>query len=582
MRVFIAEIFMLVGAATVFVLAVTAGWLVHFRISRKTVPRKTLLVADFERDYVEYLPEDRLGRMVMGRTPHILDVVAALAKASEDDRVTLLVAKVGASRMKLAKIQEIRDAVIRFRERGKKAIAHAETFGEFGPGNGAYYLATAFDKIFLQPSGDVGLTGLSIKTPFLSGLLSKAGIEPRLAHRQEYKSAAYIFTERDYNEHHRKADQAVLESMISQIVEGISRSRGFTREEVLSLVQRGPFSAKEALAENLVDGLAYRDQVYDTVKKETGDEARTIHLLEYLRRAGRPYSGKRNIALICGVGRIVRGQSRYMPLGRPVMGSGSVAEAFREAIQDKSVKAIIFRINSPGGSYVASDVIWRETIRARQEGKPVIVSMSEVAGSGGYFVAAAAHRIIAHPGTITGSIGVLGGKLVVSEMWNRIGVHWGELFTHDNAGLWSSTENYSPEQWQQVQRWLDEIYQDFMTKVAEGRNLDMEKVREIAKGRIWSGEDAKEIGLVDELGGFEKALQAAKAAAGIAEQDKVDIKTFPRMRPLWKRLLYGRQQESEIRPTIEARILKKWVEIAADSGVLEPAGVLQMREGHVE
>jgi protease-4 len=581
MNLLIAKILMVVGAMTVIVLAVTAGVILYLRIRAKTVPTRTLLEADFEMDYVEHLPEDRLGRLLMGRTPHLLDAVAALARASEDKRVTMLVAKVGATRMKLAKIQEIRDAVIRFREKGKKAIAYAETFGESGPGNSAYYLATAFDRIYLQPSGNVGLTGLGIKTPFLRDLLKKAGVEPKLSHRKEYKSAAYLFTESKYNEPHREADQAVLESLLSQIVDGIARARALTANEVLSLVQRGPFSSEEAVREKLVDGLAYRDQVYEAAKKEAGENSRPMHLFEYLKRAGRPYAGKRKIALIYGVGPIVRGKSRWTPLGSHIMGSKTVAESFRQAVKDKTVKAIIFRINSPGGSYVASDVIWRETLRAKQEGKPVIVSMSEVAGSGGYFVAAAADKIIAHPGTITGSIGVVSGKMLTSEMWDKIGVHWGELSTHANAGLWSSTQDYSSEQWAKLQAWLDTIYQDFITKVAEGRRLDVGKVYEIAKGRIWSGKDARDIGLVDELGGFEEAVRAAKAAAGIGEEGKVGLRIFPEKRPLWKRLLSGKSERSETGPTVALDIFQDGVGRFIP-GILDPIGVLQMRDLPVE
>jgi protease-4 len=578
----IANIFITVGGITVIVLLVVAGVLVYYRLTGKTVPKKTILEADFEKNYVEYIPEDRLGTLIMRKAPLIRDVVAALVKASEDPRVTMLVAKVGASRMKPAKIQEIRDAVITFRKKGKKAVAYAETFGEFGPGNGAYYLATAFDRIYVQPSGDIGLTGLSIKTPFLKDLLKKVGVEPRLAHRKEYKSAAYIFTEKEYIEPHREADRAVLESMISQIMESIAESRGLTREDVSSLIDRGPFSAKEALREKLVDGLAYRDQVYDEVEKEEGKGSDKLHYSEYLKRAGSPYSGKKKIAVIYGVGQIIRGKSRYTPLGRRIMGSETVAQAFRQAVKDKSVKAIVFRINSPGGSYVASDVVWRETVRAKQEGKPVIVSMSELAGSGGYFVAMAADKIIAHPGTITGSIGVVSGKMVTSEFWNKIGVHWGELFTNENAGLWSSTENYSSEQWKHIQTWLDNVYEDFVTKVAEGRGLDIEKVREIAKGRIWSGKDAKDLGLVDELGGLDEAVRAAKYAAEIAEEEKVGIKVFPRKRPVWKRLLYGRPKGTEAQDAVGSEILEHWMELARETGFLEPAGILQMKELRIE
>jgi protease IV len=487
--------------------------------------------------------------------------------------------------MNPATIQEIRDAIIRFRQTGKKAIAYAETFGEFGPGNGAYYLATAFERIYLQPSGDIGLTGLSSNTPFVRGLLDKIGVEPRLGHRKEYKSAAYTLLEKEYTEPHREADQAVLDSMISQVVKGIAESRGFTTDQVVSIIDRGPFSALQALKERLVDGLAYRDEVYEKTVKNSENGNRLLYLGEYLRRAGSPHSGKEKIALIYGVGQIVRGKGRYTPLGRHIMGSDSVASAFRAAVKDKSVKAIIFRINSPGGSYVASDTIWRETVRAKEAGKPVIVSMGDVAGSGGYFVAMAADKIIAHPGTITGSIGVVAGKMVVSELWNKIGVNWGQVTTNRNAGLWSSTEDYSPEQWERIQAWLDEVYEDFVQKVSKGREMDPESVRRAAKGRIWSGEDAKALGLVDLLGGFETSVQEAKAAAGIPETKKIGLKIFPRPQPFWKRVLASRPDSRYSKQAIETEILD-WIQPLAgalyDAGLMQPAGILEMHDPGIE
>lgn len=585
MRIHATGIFAFIGVLVVVLLLAAAGIAAYYRIVGRQVPSKTFLKADFEKNFLECMPEDRLGRLMTREAPLIRDVVQALARASEDPRVKGVIARVGASGMKPATIQEIRDAVLRFRENGKRAIAYAETFGEFGPGNGAYYLATAFEKIYLQPSGDIGLTGLSTKTPFVRGLLEKIGVEPRLGHRKEYKSAAYTFTQKEYTEPHRNADQAVLDAMISQVVKGIGESRGLSEERVAALIDQGPFTARQALEEGLVDGPAYRDEVVEKHVRDGVGERRFITLGEYLKRAGSPYSGKKNIALIYGVGQIVRGKSRYAPLGRYIMGSDSVADAFRAAVRDKSVKAIVFRVNSPGGSYVASDTIRRETVRAKEAGKPVIASMGDVAGSGGYFVAMAADKIIAHPGSITGSIGVVAGKMVVSDLWNKMGVNWGELTTHRNADLWSSTREYSPEQWERIQAWLDEVYEDFVQKVSQDRELDLEGVRRAAKGRIWSGQDAKALGLVDLLGGFEASVQAAKTAAGIPEKEKVGLKIFPRPRPLWKRVLGLCSESARGGDGVESEILN-WIEPVGkalhEAGLILPAGVLQMRGPFIE
>jgi protease IV len=585
MRIHAGGILAFIGGLTVVLVFAAGGLAAYYRIASRQVPSHTFLEADFEKRHVECLPEDRLGRLVMRDAPLVRDVVQALDRASEDPRVEGIIARVGASGMNLATIQEIRDAITRFREAGKKAVAYAETFGEFGPGNGAYYLATAFEKIYLQPSGDIGLTGLSSNTPFVRGLLDKIGVEPRLGHRKEYKSTAFTFMEREYTEPHREADQEVLDSMISQVVKGIEESRGFTSDQVVSAIDRGPFSAEQALREKLVDGLAYRDEVYGETVKEGKGGHRLLRLGEYLRRAGSPYSGNEKIALIYGVGQIVRGKSRYTPLGRHIMGSESVTSAFRAAVKDNTVKAIVFRINSPGGSYVASDSIWRETVRAKEAGKPVIVSMGDVAGSGGYFVSMAADKIIAQPGTITGSIGVVAGKMVVSEFWNKVGVNWGQVATNRNAGLWSNTEDYTPQQWERLQAWLDEVYEDFVQKVSAGRNMDLESVHRAAKGRIWSGEDARTLGLVDLLGGFQTSVEVAKAAAGIPEDRKIGLKIFPRPQPFWRRVLAFRPDIRNEKQTIEAEILE-WIQPLAgalyDAGLTEPAGILQMRERIIE
>ncbi|MGH7960196.1 MAG: S49 family peptidase, partial [Candidatus Binatia bacterium] len=360
----------------------------------------------------------------------VRDVVAALVQASQDKRVVALVARVDAADMGLAQVQEIRDAILAFRSTGKLAIAHAETFGEFGPGNSAYYLATAFDEIYLQPSGDVGLTGLIAESPFVRGTLEKLGVTPRFDHRGEYKNAMNMFTEYQYTAPHREAVQTIMESLFKQIVQGIATTRKLPEEKVRELVDRGPFLGQQAVEAKLVDGLAYWDQITANVKEKAGKDAQRLSLLKYLRRAGRPYAEGTTIALIYGVGSVHRGKSEYDPLfGGSSMGSDTVAAALRAAIKDEQVKAILFRIDSPGGSYVASDTIWRETIRAKEAGKPVIVSMSDVAGSGGYFVAMSADKIVAQPATITGSIGVFAGKMLTNGLWNKIGLSWDEIHT---------------------------------------------------------------------------------------------------------------------------------------------------------
>jgi len=561
------------GAATLLLILLAVVATVAQLVAAR-VPPSTILEADFETAFIEYVPDDPVARALFGERPSLRDAVDALDRAAQDGRVVALIARLGAAPLGMAQAQELRDAVERFRSQKKPAIAFAETFGEFGPGGNAYYLAAAFDQIWLQPSGDIGLTGILAESFFLRGALDKLGITPRLDHRYEYKNAMNIFTEKKFTAAHREAVERVVKSWASQQIRGIARGRRLSEDEVRALINRGPLLGTEAVQAKLVDGLGYKEQVYENLKKRAGAGARIMSLRQYLRRAGRPHTKGKTIALIYGVGGVQRGESGFDPLfGEVAMGSETVAEAFRAAVRDKQVKAIVFRIDSPGGSYVASDTIWQETVRARKAGKPVIASMGDVAGSGGYFVAMAADKIVAQPGTITGSIGVLGGKMLTTRFWEKLGVTWDEVHEGANATFWSGTSDYTPAQWARFQAWLDRVYDDFTSKVAEGRRLPKARVLEIAKGRIWTGEDAKALGLVDELGGLETALKLAKRAAGIPEKEDVRVKLFPPSKSLLEMIrerLEGRSaEESEARAAL--RVLGRVLEL------VQPAA-RQMRE----
>ena len=512
-----------------------------------SVPARAILEVDLERALPETPPDDPFAVFGGERPLTLRDVVDALEKAGDDPHVVGLVARLGAAPIGVAEIQEVRDAVKAFRGKKKFAVAYAETFGEFAPGNGAYYLATAFDEVWLQPSGDLGLNGLVGESPFLRGTLDKLGVKPEFGQRHEFKNAMNLYTETKYTDAHREATKALLESIFAQMVKGIAEGRKMSEEEVRALVDRGPYLGPEALEAKLVDGLAYRDEVLAKLKAKGGKDAKLFGLPAYLKREGRPHDeGKRTIALVYGVGGVVRGKSGGNPLtGGQSMGSETVAKAIRTAVADDDVAAILFRVSSPGGSYVASDTIWREVVLARKAGKPVVISMGDVAASGGYFVAMPADRIVAQPGTITGSIGVLAGKMVTPAMWEKVGLTFDQVEIGANANMWNASKSFSPAEWERFNAWLDRIYDDFTTKVAEGRKLPKEKVLEIAKGRVWTGEDAKGLGLVDELGGFPAALRLAKEAAKIPAAEKVKVAVFPRERTPFETLAAKLSGEEE-------------------------------------
>jgi len=558
-----------------------------FLIVKRSIPSKVILEVDLEKRLVEYVPDDPVARIVSGRTPTMLDLIEALQRASADKRVVGLIARVGEAGLPLADVQEIRDAVIAFRHTGKPAIAYAETFGEGGKANGSYYLATAFDKIYLQPSGDVGLAGLMAETPFLRGTLDKLGFIPRMDHRAEYKNAMNELTETKYTPAHKEATERIVDSSFGQLVAGIAEARQMSTNDVRTLIDRGPFLADEALDAKLVDKLAYRDTAYDDIKKKAGPHAKFLYVSKYLDRAGSPYDEGTTVALIYGVGNILRGKSGYNPIFQDVsMGADTVAAAFRAAADDKSVKAILFRIDSGGGSYVASDTIWREVARAKKAGKPIIVSMGAVAGSGGYFIALPADKIVAQPATLTASIGVFAGKFLTTNFWDKLGISWDEVHTSSNATVFTGLQDYTPEQWTRFEGWLDRIYDDFTTKVAEGRKLPREKVLEIAKGRVWTGEDAKALGLVDELGGFPVALRLVREAAKLPADAKIKLKLFPRPQSPLERLLgEGPDNSQKAGDETIARaleIIQPLARAARDLGLTTDTDVLRMPDPGVE
>ena len=557
----------------VIVMVAVIGW-------KGKVPSKTILEANFEQAFMEDLPDTPSAQLLLTERLTLRDVVDAIDRGAGDDRVVGMIAKIGAAPMGMAQTQEIRDAVQRFRAHKKFAVAYAETFGEFGPGNGAYYLATAFDHIYLQPSGDVGLTGIIMESPFVKETLAKLGVTFHGESRYEYKNALNFYTETKYTNPHKEAMTAIMTSWFNQMKEGICLARQISPEKFQALVDVGPYLGKEAVDAKLVDGLAYRDEVYGKVKSQAGDGAELLYLSKYLNRAGHPHDRGKTVALVFGVGGVTRGKSDYDPVqGSQSMGSDTVAGAIRAAAEDKDVKAILFRVDSPGGSYVASDTIWREVVRARQAGKPVIVSMGNLAGSGGYFVAMAADKIVAEPGTITASIGVLGGKMLTSGLWDKVGLSWDEVHQGDNATMFTGTHDYTPAEWGRFQAWLDRVYVDFTSKVAEGRKLPQEKVLEIAKGRIWSGQDAKNLGLVDELGGYDTALKLAKKAAGVSASDEVRIVVFPRPKSFYESVIERRGAENSDREAVGqtlARILQVVQPVARQ---LDAAGIKSKDEG---
>ena len=449
------------------------------------------------------------------------DVVDALTRGAADDRVAALIVDLSQGRLPMAQIQELRQAVQHFRAQGKTAYAFAA-----GYGNGSYYLASAFDQVWLQPSGDFAAAGFAAEVPFARDLLDQIGVEPAIEKRGPYKTAFDSLTETGLTPANREALQSLIDTLGRQWRAAVAQDRGLAETEITDLVAAAPFGASRALSAGLVDRLGYWNELEDQAILDTGTTAEDpfLTLRDYLRIAGRPHQDGTTIALIQAVGQIVRGK-RATPFdeGRVVY-AADLVRAIAAADRDDQVQALIVRIDSPGGSYVASDEIWAAL---RAVDKPVVASLGGVAASGGYFIAAAADRIVAEPGTITGSIGVIAGKFVTRDMWSKLGVDWQRLQTAPNATMMSATQPFTATQAAQFAARIDRVYNDFVAKVAEGRGQGVAAVRAQAEGRVWTGDQALERGLVDRLGGLGTALSEAMTLAGRDPAGPIEVKVFP-------------------------------------------------------
>jgi len=493
-----------------------------------------ILELDLTEALVEGVPTDPLSAAMARRKTPLRLAIDGLRRAANDPRVVALVVKAGGPRpvIRLARAQELGAAIQEFRSSGKPAVAWAETFGEFNNGSAGYYLATFCDEIWLQPSGDLGITGMAVEVPFFRGALDKAGVVPQLAQRHEYKNAANTFTERQFTPAHREAIERIVQSMMDQLVNGIASNRSLVAAEVRGLVDQAPLFAPEALERGLVDHLGYRDEVYESVRGRVGDGA----VQQFVGRYARPKLGgvaKRiggaadTVALVHVTGPIHLGPSGRLGLAGATAGSDTVVAALRSATKAPEVKAVVLRVASPGGSYVASDAIWRQVALTREAGKPVVVSMGDVAASGGYFVSMGADQIVAEPATLTGSIGVLAGKQVVEGLVERLGIGHDHVAEGRHALMFSTLRAFSDADWDHLNAWLDRIYDDFTAKVAAGRRLSADRLDSLARGRVWTGADAKEHGLVDEIGGLRAALELATDRAGLAAD--IEPRIYPRV-----------------------------------------------------
>ena len=470
------------------------------------------------------------------RRGSLIDVVLGLDAASRDARVSGVFLRIGSGDFSIPKSEELREALKRFQESGKFVIAHSQSF--YSNGLGDYAVAALADELWMQPASAFFAAGASSTTLFFRGLLDNIKAEPQFVQRYEYKNAANIFTETNFTPAHREATERLLDSWYETATSEIALDRGIEREALIDILDQSPLIVSEALESGLVTNIGYDDDARDAALARAGEEAELTEFSAYVRadRKARMNAQGPVVALVHAVGEIVEGGASGPLAGPTLIAGDDFAEAIRAATEDEAVRAILLRVDSPGGSAIASDQILDALNKAQEAGKPLVVSMGTLAASGGYYISLGADRIVAHPGTITGSIGVLWGKVAGGGTLDLIGVHGEELGVGENALFLSGLEPWSAEQLLEVDAQADAIYQDFTGKVAQGRDLTLEQVDEIARGRVWTGADAFERGLVDELGGFWTAVDSAKELADIDPDVEVAFRQYPRERGFLERL----------------------------------------------
>jgi protease-4 len=518
--------------------------------TRRRAAGPLLLELDLSRGIVEAPPASPLRAVGARAAPTLQALVDSLRRAERDRHVAGVVAHIGQRPLTLAQSSELRDAVGRFRRSRKVAVAWTETFGELGVANVGYHLASAFEEIWLQPSGDVGLTGVVARAVFVREALDRLGIDPQLGQRHEYKTAADTFLRSGMSEAGREMARRLAESATETIVADVGAGRDLGAAVVREIVDRAPLTAAEALAAGLVDRLGYRDEVYASLRSRLG-EVRLLYVERYGRRRERRGAVRRAVtdrhrpvvALVRAFGPIHLGRATSAPWAGPNVGSDTLGATLRAAGRDPSVRAVVLRVDSPGGSYVASDAIRREVLALRGTGRPVVASLATVAASGGYYIAMPCDAVVAGAATITGSIGVLAGKQVIRDALGRAGVRVETESVGAHAEMFSTQRPFTDDEWQRLEAWLDAVYADFTDKAASDRGMPVERLRDVARGRVWTGADALANGLVDRLGGLEEAVGVACERAGL-RRDGVDVRVVPHV-GLVRRL---RPPESSERP----------------------------------
>lgn len=526
------------------------------------VPSDATLVLRVGGDLAEMAPADVVGYLRGVRAPTVRSFVESLRKAKVDSRIrAVLIKPTGFSSPYWGKVQEIREAMLDFKKSGKPLYAYLE----YG-GDREYYLATAADKVYLMPSTSLDLVGVATYELFLKGTLDKIGAVPDLHRIGDYKTAVNTFTEKGYTAAHKEMDEALNRDLFNQIVGGIAAGRKKDEAEIRRLIDQGPFLPEEALRAGLVDDVQYEDQVNSKLKGQS--DSRHIEGDDYARVSNTSLGLNRGprLAIIYAAGAITSGKSGYDPVNGAVVGSETLIEYIRQARRDSSVRGIVLRIDSPGGSATASDAVWRELMIARteREDRPIVASMSDLAASGGYYIALPAQLIVAQPSTLTGSIGIFGGKIVTGGVYEKLGARIESTSIGKHAEIESPVRPYNPDEVKKLDEQLQAFYDQFVEKVATSRRSTPEKIDAMAQGRVWTGQQAKERGLIDALGGLDRAIELTKERAKIPASSDVELVVYPPRKSFYEILsdqLNGTNQSLEVSRWLSASLSKGELEV---------------------
>jgi protease-4 len=509
-----------------------------FRRNEPSIERNSVLALRVAGSLPDYVSPDPLRKLFGNTDQSLSDLILQFKKAKVDDRIKVIILDINMSGAGWGKSEEIRDAITDFRSSGKPVYAYMEYAMDK-----EYYIASACDKIYLAPPGELFINGLAADVLFFRGSLDKLGIYPDMVQVGKYKTAVETFTRKDMSDANREFMNSLLDDLFNRYVEAVAKARGKSAEQVRAIIDDAPYSAEKSKEMGLIDGVAYRDELEKELKTKLGykesDELRVVKSSAYsnVQPESLGLDKGEKIAVIYAIGDIGSGKSENSPGGDQSIGSDTLSKAVKDAGDDKTIKAIVIRVDSPGGSGLASDIIWH-AVEAAKTKKPVVVSMSDVAASGGYYISTGANKIVAQPSTITGSIGVFAGKPVLKGFYDWLGISNEYLLRGKQAGMFRESEKFTPEERTKFEELIKRTYyEDFVPKVARGRNKSPEYIDSVAQGRVWTGSQGRERGLVDEFGGLDRAVEIAKELAKIPRDKGVHRVILPYPRTFIQELL---------------------------------------------